>query len=90
MFWEKWNVQAIGNLAHTEKCLVFGKPLNIYIQYLLHYSVRQHLKWEHFKYFKHFNFHNDLKWYLRKVVDDDPQSHAVDVKFVVKHLDEAF
>ena len=27
---------------------------------------------------------------LRKVVDDDPQSHAVNVKFVVKHLDEAF
>ena len=44
MFWEKWNVQPIGNLAHTEKCLVFGKPLNIYIQYLMHYSVRQHLK----------------------------------------------
>ena len=49
--WEKLNFEHIGNSVHTEEFLALGKALHIYINYLMFYASRQHVKSKHsFKY----------------------------------------
>ena len=40
----KWNFEPIGNSAHTVKLLTLGKALIIYMDYLMFYPNRQHMK----------------------------------------------
>ena len=72
------------------------KPVTRYIEFGQDCDIDEHLYKKHIR----FDFHDNLKWYLRdvtkgEVADDDPPSDAIDVdsesfvKFVVRHLDEA-
>ena len=42
--WQKLNFEPIGNSAHKAGFLALGKALNIYIDYLMFYPSRQHVK----------------------------------------------
>ena len=42
--WEKLNFEHIGNFLHTTEFLALGKAVNIYINYLMFYPSRQHVK----------------------------------------------
>ena len=54
--WEKLIFEHLGNSVHTVEILTLGKVLNIYINYLMFYTSRQHDKWKHFK----FKFNNEF------------------------------
>ena len=47
LHWEKQNFDPIRNSAQKVEVLASGKALNIYIDYLIFYTSRQHLKWKH-------------------------------------------
>ena len=57
-YWAKWNFEHIGNYVYTAELLALGSSLNNYIDYLMFYPSRQHMKWKHFKY--KFRFNNDF------------------------------
>ena len=42
--WEKCNFERIGNFVHIAELLALGKALNFYINYLMFYQSRQHVK----------------------------------------------
>ena len=42
--WEKWNFEPIANSAHTTEIVVLRKVLNIYIDHLLFYPSRKHVR----------------------------------------------
>ena len=42
--WEIYNFEHIGNSVHTTEFLALGKALNIYIDCLMFYPGRQHVK----------------------------------------------
>ena len=46
----KINFEHIKNSVQTAELLALGKAMNIYINCLMFYSSRQHVKWNHFKY----------------------------------------
>ena len=48
--WEKLNFKHFGNFVHTTEFLALGKTVNIYINCLMFYPSKQHMKWKHFKY----------------------------------------
>ena len=48
--WEKLNFEHIGNSVHTTEFLGLEKAVNIYINYLMFYPTRQHVKLKHFSY----------------------------------------
>ena len=41
---EKWNFEHTGNSVHTAESLALGKVLKIYIEYLMFFLIRQHVK----------------------------------------------
>ena len=57
-YWEKWNFEHIGNSVHNAEFLALGKVLDIYIEYLMFYPSRRHVKWKYFKY--KFTFNKDF------------------------------
>ena len=44
LHWEKCNFEHIGNSVHATEFLALGKTLNIYIDYLMFYPSKQHVK----------------------------------------------
>ena len=54
--WEKLNFKHFGNFVHTTEFLALGKTVNIYINCLMFYPSKQHVKWK--QVFK-FIFNND-------------------------------
>ena len=56
--WEKLNFEHIRNSVHTAEFLALGKALNIFINDLMFYPSRQHVKWKHF--FKYKSLHSTM------------------------------
>ena len=60
-----------GNFVHTTEFLALGKAVNIYINYLMFYPSRQHVKWKHFKYTSLYS--TMIPWWTRSKILVWPQ-----------------